>query len=617
MLPDLTKLDPKTRAALVDRLAKANMAYFSSEYIVGPAEEPFNGKILFGPHQLVWSEMIARYKRIINVAYRGSGKSYYHSCLLPIWKAWKHPDQRILLFSSEEKRAKETLQDVKSTLEKSPKLQHLIPDRGKKGAKWSELSVRLTNGTEIIAVGWGQATRGRHPILIVVDDVLTDKVLYFQTERERSHEYFLGTVSGMAVPKTQIVCVGTIFHRQDMWSRLLDNKEYAYTIFPALRHPTDILPGIVPPGNRDAGRRRGEGQIEVLPPTSLDATSAVPPVPAAPPDSPIAGLVPMWPEVHNLEFLLSKRNEQGEIIFTREFLCVPVSSLSSLFPIELTLHPDQLLEEASLGQPLDWWERTHHITKTFGGIDLAISAKIGADFTCIFILGLDDQGNRYILDIHRHRGMAFDDQLQLASQVASKYQVDKLACESNAFQVVFAQKLKQMTDLPIKEFHTGKAKHSIQSGIPSLRILHENKKYRLPVGDQASRQFIERWAYEFAGFSVHEGKVVSSVDHDDVALANYICESAITDSKFQFTFAGHKDMTHLAAMSETDRDARVWGVGKKKTTIDWFGGAFTPDAEIPSPPDPTAPGSAAPAAGPTQMQRALRQLCPWLPHDGD
>ena len=110
--------------------------------------------------------------------------------------------------------------------------------------------------------------------------------------------------------------------------------------------------------------------------------------------------------------------------------------------------------------------------------------------------------------------------------------------ESNQMQAIFGQELRADTDLPIKEFHTtGLAKHSLERGLPSLRTLLENGKFRIPRGDARSVELTDLWITELNQFLFDKGRVQSIGAHDDVAMACWICDQACrTGASFSASF---------------------------------------------------------------------------------
>ena len=86
-------------------------------------------------------------------------------------------------------------------------------------------------------------------------------------------------------------------------------------------------------------------------------------------------------------------------------------------------------------------------------------------------------------------------------------------------QRIFGDELIRTSDLPIKKFHTGVQKHSLDKGVPSLRVLLENGKFRIPRGDARSVELTDIWIDEMRSFTWHDGKLASVGGHDDTVMA--------------------------------------------------------------------------------------------------
>jgi hypothetical protein len=69
------------------------------------------------------------------------------------------------------------------------------------------------------------------------------------------------------------------------------------------------------------------------------------------------------------------------------------------------------------------------------------------------------------------------------------------------------------SDLPIQKFTTGIQKNSLDKGIPSLRILLENGKFRIPRGDLHSIEMTDLWIDEMRSFRCQYDKVMVTAGH--------------------------------------------------------------------------------------------------------
>ena len=74
------------------------------------------------------------------------------------------------------------------------------------------------------------------------------------------------------------------------------------------------------------------------------------------------------------------------------------------------------------------------------------------------MLGLSPEGNVFILDIYRRRGVSFSEQIALVIKKAEEWKPLKIGIETNAYQAALAQELERLTRLPIIELTTVKDK---------------------------------------------------------------------------------------------------------------------------------------------------------------
>lgn len=441
----------------------------------GPEGHPYYGQFFVSEHHEEWAALISENEFVCIEASRDHGKTFFCDFAYPIWMAWRHPGRSGFIFSATQVQARRILRDIREEIEANPRLQHLMPDRPE---RWNDDEIRLANGHTIYARGYGTKVRGAHPVWIVCDDVLNDETAYSEVQRRKQNEYFFSAIVPMRVPGGQILVIGTPFHASDLYAEL--NRMAAFT---CAKYPAIL----------DAGTENERA---------------------------------LWPERYNLAALEKIRDEVvGSIRFTREYLVQPISDDLSLFPS--TLFRGKPVEQytLTLGMPRDFWGKLD--VAVYQGVDFAIGTRPDADFTVIFTMGLDARGNRWILDIERFHGISYVEQKSAIIASARRWKPDLIFLESNQMQAIFGQELRQDTDLPVKEFFTtGTAKHSLERGLPALRTLLENGKFRIPRGDEVSVQKTDAWIAELNQFLFDKGKVQSIGEHDDIAMACWICDQA-------------------------------------------------------------------------------------------
>ncbi len=478
--------------ALMHAMLTESCAFFASELLSGPPERPYCGRMLIAEHHEDWSELVNAHDRVCVNAPRDHGKSHFFTFAYPIWQAWRHPGRRGYIFSASQDQASDILDRIKVEVESNPRLSFLLPKTKK---LWGRRAIRLANGHEIVAKGFGTRVRGGHPIWIACDDILNDDAAYSALVRTKATDYFFNAVENMLVPGGQMVVVGTPFHADDLYSEIERNPEYRF--------------------------RRYTACVED------DACSQ-----------------PLWPERYPSSWLQKKRRIVGPIRFAREFLCQPMSDDMSLFPARLFRGDPVEQYNITLGMPLAYW--LDKGVQPFIGVDFALSSNVGADYTVVWVMGVDAVGCRWIIDIERHKGLPYHEQESLLVALGRKYEPGIMTLEDNQMQRIWGDELIRKTDLPISKHRTGIEKHQLERGLPSLRILLENRKFRIPRGDARSVALTDVWISEMRNHTFQDGRVTSVGAHDDTAMACWICDQGIRRGAFSMSF-GPGDSAGTAA----------------------------------------------------------------------
>lgn len=470
-------------------LLETDLAYFAERIL----------DMEVGGHHKEWSSHCARHKRLALLAPRDHGKSYFFSFAYVIWRiyfGWKptikdiaevNPDPRAVknlpkipigyIFSNTQPQAIAFLEIIKTELISNPKLNHLVP---KLRESWSKLEIKTSNGVIVKARGYGSAVRGAHPSWVVCDDVLNDESIYSELTRKKQLDYFYSALTPLVVPGGQIVVVGTPFHSQDLYQHLKENKKYFFK-----RYYT---------------------------------------TPAK----------PLWPARYSSQMLEDKRDEIGSTRFSREYECLPISDESSLFTEQMLTQcfDTQFTMPKSLTPEL-----RSQFQGVYVGMDLALSASVGADYTVITTLGVDQYKNHWILDIRRKKGIGMTEQLHLLQDVNDCYRPDKIFVEDNSYQRVFKDELVRNTDMPVEGFTTtAYNKNTLERGVPSLQILFENRKFIIPRRDMRDIELTDALCGELRCFTWLDGKLQGVGSHDDMVMSLYLAKECAASSSFSFTF---------------------------------------------------------------------------------
>lgn len=466
-------------------LLRSDLSYFAEEIL----------DMEVSHHHKTWSHLVGRHKKLCIEAPRDHGKSYMFSFAYAIWRAYFNwipamPPGVLMksiprisvgyIFSNTQDQAIKLLALVKEEIEANPKLQHLIPyDK----SIWSKTEIKLSNRAQIRARGWGQSVRGAHPVWIVCDDVLNDETIYSEVTRTKQVDYFFSAVTPMLVPNGQLAVVGTPFHQEDLYQRLNENKAYHFYRSPAIDEHGNAL----------------------------------------------------WPTRYTKKALMDRKEEVGSTRFAREYLCLPISDESSLFPEKILAQCyDHQYEMPTFATVQDRKE-----LRIYTGVDLAMSSTVGADFTVITTIGVDQFKNRWLLDIRRKKGLSMMEQLREIDDVNRNFRPIKVLIEDNAFQRIFRDELIRNTDIPVEGFTTtAHKKNALDRGVPSLQIMFENKKFVIPRKTQRCRDITDKLINELKCFTWVDGKLQGLGAHDDCVMSLWLANEACASHGFNFSFVG-------------------------------------------------------------------------------
>ncbi len=431
-------------------------------------------------HHVEWGNIAQLYKFFGVIASRDHGKSYFYSRAYPIWKLYRF-QKRVgheyvkkeyalskegMLITAERSLGEYLLAQIKEEIEENPILsQALYP--GKEG--WAGSSIRCLNGSSLFVKSYGSKMRGRHPSWIIADDFLTDSVLYSKAQRDKYIDFFNSVVMNMIVPYGQVGIIGTPFHNGDLYGYLKGKKGWRVFEYPA-----------------------------IFPDGSL-----------------------LWKGRHNLKNLLEKRETQGSIVFSREILCKPVTSESSIFPYEILKRSIMGMENYKLVENMHSWPNKGQFSRVVEGCDFAISASASADYTVFLTLGITyrDQVEHYwLLNVWHEKGKSYRDQKNKLKSKYANFQFDIAVLESVQMQQIFVQGAKE-DGLPVEGHHTSaKSKYSLEEGLPSLALLFEQGRFHFPYGDDKSKAMVDMMFDQLAGMAWSDKGIESTTDHDDLVM---------------------------------------------------------------------------------------------------
>lgn len=442
------------------------------EYILGHVNKDFH---------IEWYEGIKNNQSVVYLAPRDHGKTHFNRDYV-IWNAYYRKVRGIHMISDTLPQAQELFisgeDAIKEQIEYNEKLQHLKPV-GSAG-KWSERTLQLSNGVRITVSGYGSRIRGKHPDLLIMDDVLSDQNCITKELRDKTWRYYTRTIHPMTKKRTKILIMGTAQHPDDLLHKLSKLESVFFKKYQALIN---------------------EETKEVL-----------------------------WPERRSFEQLMTFRRDYGVLAFEQEYQNNPMADNLSYFPEDIVT--------ACFNRELSYLSRYHGENRTFLGGDLSPpggAKERDGDYTVFSALEKFPSNKLRLLNFDRFRDdpdskeLFLQKQLDALSAMCFLFQVDSGFIEEIGFQAIYTKDfIKRTTDLPIKGYHvSGTGKRSLESGLPFLRGLMEKQMIEFPYKteeDQAKTNLILR---EFHGIvRMEDGRFGNMAFHDDIPTSIWMAVEA-------------------------------------------------------------------------------------------
>tara|TARA_X000001382_G_scaffold30590_2_gene19601 strand:- start:9953 stop:11437 length:1485 start_codon:yes stop_codon:yes gene_type:complete len=348
-------------------------------------------------------------KQINIIAPRGHAKSSIVAGVYPLFHLMFDKGPKVIvLVSRTQGHATKLLGTIKDTLDYSQEFRHIFGYWGQHSArKWSNAEIELKDGSVIICKGTGQQIRGikhgnQRPTLLILDDPEDENNTKTAEAMETNLRWLLQSGVPSLDPITgRVIVIGTPQHERCLVETLKDMK----------------------------------GWINMTFSPDLENGKA------------------LWDAVWPTDKLIQKKEELESInrvsVFYREYLCQIVGDEENLFRAEHIRYYDGYVERDTQGlstliltnlngEEVD--ERRP--VNVFTGVDPASSTKRGADFSVIFNIAIDEDGNRFVLPYYRKRATPLD----LADSIIDNFKLYKSAktrIESVGYQEMLRQYIKE------------------------------------------------------------------------------------------------------------------------------------------------------------------------------
>jgi phage terminase large subunit-like protein len=332
-------------------------------------------------HYREWYEFAEQHNRMLIIAQRDAGKSVFASFCYPLWKIYRGDYSEILILGAEANEAQRRLEQIKVEIENNPWLKHLD---GSKQETWGKQRL-VTNkphsealrGVEVSAMGFPSVKRGRHPQLIILDDIMNERS---PLSVESVKDIYYSVVVNMLSVNSKLFIVGTPISFDDLYADLKENKQYLVVEYPAYDE-------------------KGE---------------------------------PLWKERWSKEALEIRREEIGELKFAREYLCKPLSSKTAIFKEDYINGAKRTT--FTLGQ------KPPDPELVVAGVDFAFSDSQTADYSVITVVGKYGNTLR-VIDVWRKKGTSMSEISEELAKLTREYGIEFTIAEDTGQQTAVIKEL--------------------------------------------------------------------------------------------------------------------------------------------------------------------------------
>ncbi len=401
-----------------------------------------------------WLEEVRNTNSTVIICSRDHGKSVFFHAWCVFQLVFQPSGYEIVYISSNHKQTMVHMKDIERIFINTPCLKQFKPREG-----WAVGNMTLTNGNNIKERSVGSQIRGLHPNEIIIDDPLKE---FSMNAIKRVSDWFWGDMMPTLHHTAKLRMVGTPFTYTDIFAELDENPEYHVLRYPAINQAGDAL----------------------------------------------------WPERWNAEKLEQRKREIGSMKFTREYLCIPISTDTMLFD------PEHIKACQDKHAMLRSSKRDGY--RYYIGYDPAISAD--GDYTVMLVLEVDEDMNKQVVHMFRAKGLDFREHIQHIMDLCRRFQPEIVMIETNTFAKAFAMELKSISDFPVREFTMSRKKK--EEIIVNLQMNVENHKIIFPMRNAESKNVTKSIIQEMSAFGINvNGKIEGVGAHDDIvialALANY------------------------------------------------------------------------------------------------
>lgn len=449
-------------------------------------------KFRLGWRNIEWSNLTQLYPWSCYLCARASGKSFQWSYAFILWRLWSYTRptayrqdtvdnanrKETCYITNTFTLAKVQIAKVTEEIEANDLIKEKLNPYNK--ASIGETAIKTETGSTLHVRGKDSMIRGLHVGACLCDDMPDESSLYSDEQREKLKELLKGTIEPIVEPYGYFLVTGTPYSSapNELYQILKADKRFYCFEYPIL----------FPDGR------------------------------------------PLAPDRYTFEQILAKKEELGTIVFNREYLVVPISDTSTIFPYEYLMRSVIGMETICFASSID--DFPFKLTRVHIGVDFAVSGNIGADYTVYSVWGKDAMDNYYLLYYYRKRGMSHNEQVDKIVQLDRLFHPNKIRCEANGFQSILSGLAKERGLKNIEPFTTTEGnKKDLYTGLPSLSAMFERGQIKCPYAIGETRQAVDLMFGEFSSitFRSDNGKLEAASGHDDIALSSFLSINSLRE----------------------------------------------------------------------------------------
>ena len=353
------------------------------------------------------------------LAPRASAKSTIAALAFPLREVLSGHEPYIWIVSDTKSQAYTHLENIKNELTGNGLLAEEYPEAIGKGTAWRSGGIRLRNGATIEAFGTGQRLRGRkrnenRPTLIICDDIQNDQHAVSVTQREKSRNWFHGTLLKSGSDRTNVIHLATALHREAIAVELLHTPGWCSRTFQAIERF---------PKNMSFWKDWEAIYTDVSNPNRSTDADAFYEANRLAMDE---GATVLWEQQEPLYALMKMRVESGYASFAREKQNSPANPDLCEFP------------ESYFDEPI--WYQTMPQNITVSALALDPSKGKGSalgDYSAFVFVALSEDGV-FFVDAHLER-LPTAELITQGIELYRKYRPTIFAVESNQFQELLCE----------------------------------------------------------------------------------------------------------------------------------------------------------------------------------